>query len=151
MLALPNQVFEISPTLHAAKIAQINRVFLFTFFAVDHLMSGDVRKHSFDKVTAIWAGDVPEGQGLCFQLGNLQFAPHFKWNVFFLMIGSDLIHSKPPVFPKPISPVIYSARSCLLRIPSSLSRIRNAANDAPIVLAISRMRSLSSARRTLSP
>jgi hypothetical protein len=57
------------PPLDAAKIAEIDRVFLFALFTVDHLMSGDVRIHSFNKITAIWAGDVPQGQILCFKLG----------------------------------------------------------------------------------
>jgi hypothetical protein len=47
------------PPLHAAKISEIDGVFLFAFLAINHLMSCDVRKHSFNKITAIWAGDVP--------------------------------------------------------------------------------------------
>ncbi len=151
MLTLTNLVFDMSPPLHAAKIAEIDGVFFFALLAVNHFVSSDIRKHSLDKITAKWAGDVPQGQVFCFQLGCLQLAPDLRWNVVLLMIGSDLIHSGTPAFLNPISPVMYSERSCLLRIPSSLSRIRNAANDTPIALAISRMSSLSSARRILSP
>jgi hypothetical protein len=49
------------PPLHAAKISEVYWVFLFALLAINHLMSGNVRKHSFNKITAIWAGDVPQG------------------------------------------------------------------------------------------
>ena len=136
--------------LHAAKIAEIYGVFLLALLAVNHLVSGDVRKDPLNKITAIRAGDVPQGQVLCFQLGNLQLAQDLRWNVVLLMKGSDLIH-KTPAFPNPISPVMYSESACLLRIPNSLSRIRNAVKDTSIVLAISRTSSLSSNLRILSP
>ena len=102
MLALPQLVFDMSPLLHATKIAEIDGVFFFALLAVDHLMSGDVRKHSFNKITAVWTGDVPQGQVLCFHLGNLQLAPDLRMNVVLIMIGYDLIQSGTPVFPNHI-------------------------------------------------
>ena len=144
-------IFDVTPQFRAAKIAEIDRVFFFTLLAVNHLMSGDVRKHSFNKITAIRAGDVPQGQVFCFHLGNLQLAHDFRGNVVLLMIGSDLIHGRSPAFLNPISPVMYSEISCFLKIPNSLSRIWNAENDTPIASAISRTSSLSSARKILSP
>lgn len=137
MLALPRLVFDLSPTLHAAKIAEIDGVFLLALLAVNHLVSRSIRKYSFNEKAAIRASDFPQGKVFCFQLGYLQLAPDLRRNIGFLMIGSDLIHSGTPAFPNPISPVMYSERSCLFRIPSSLSRIRKAVNDTPIALAIS--------------
>ncbi len=151
MLALPRLVFEMTPQLHASKISEIDGVIFLAFLAVNHLVSRSIRKYSFNEKAAIRASDFPQGQVLCFQLGYMQLAPDLWWNVVFLVIGSDLIHSKSPAFPNPISPVMYSESSCLLRIPNSLSRIRNAANDTPIALAISRTSNLSSTRRILSP
>lgn len=151
MLSLPYFVLDISPPFHTAKITEIDGVFLFALLAINHFMSGDVRKHSLNKITTVWADDVPQGQVLRFLFRNLQLAPDLRRNISFLMISSDLVHNGSPAFPNPISPVINSERSCLLRIPSSLSRIRNAVKDAPIVFAMSRMSSLSSARRILSP
>jgi hypothetical protein len=62
MLALSPLMNDGVPPLHAAKITQVDGVFCLTFFAVDHFMSSDVREHSFNKIAAVRAVDIPHGE-----------------------------------------------------------------------------------------
>ena len=71
MLALPQLVFDMSPLLHATKIAEIDGVFFFALLAANHLVSRSIRKHSFNEKSAIRASDFPKVQVLHFQFGYL--------------------------------------------------------------------------------
>ncbi|WP_195377191.1 hypothetical protein [Anaerotruncus rubiinfantis] len=48
--------------LHAAKITQVDRVFCLAFLAVNHFMPSGVRENSLNKITAVWAIDIPHGE-----------------------------------------------------------------------------------------
>ena len=52
------------------EIPKIDRVFLFAFSAMDHLVSGNVRKHPLHKKATIGAADVPQGKSLSFRTGK---------------------------------------------------------------------------------
>ena len=62
MLALSPLMNAGVPPLHAAKITQVDRVFCLAFLAVNHFMPSDVREHSFNKIAAVRAVDIPHGE-----------------------------------------------------------------------------------------
>ena len=70
MLALPPPAGGVNvPTFHAAKIAEIYRVFLFALFAEYHLVTGDIGKHALDEIAAVGAVYIPECQCRSFLFG----------------------------------------------------------------------------------
>jgi len=137
MLAFPLRMNSIASTLHAAEIAEVDRVFFFAFFTKHHFVAGDIRKDTLYEIAAIGAGDIPQRQAGRLLSGVVQLFPDLPRKLVFLLIDAHLCHSVSPDLPRPISVVMYSEISRRRSRPNSRSRIRKAAKDAPIALAIS--------------
>ena len=90
MLAFPLRMNSIASTLHAAEIAEVDRVFFFAFFTKHHFVAGDIRKDTLYEIAAIGAGDIPQRQAGRLLSGVVQLFPDLPRKLVFLLIDAQI-------------------------------------------------------------